>query len=212
MAGDTGSIVQVMAVACGMVTSGSGFFVGPNLVITNAHVVAGDPAPTVTVGTSTVGTEPVLFDPNLDIAVLHVATTSRPALTLVAGTAAPSTTAMVLGYPYGGPIRADMGTVISHDSARTSDIYGSGTTSRDIYEVRGLVRPGDSGSPVLGEDGRVLGVIFAAAPDDPTLAYAITSNAILQRMQLVATAGRPVDDGHCVRTDTPFVMEISGVP
>jgi S1-C subfamily serine protease len=203
------SIVQVMAMACDTVTSGSGFFISPYLVLTNAHVVAGDPAPHVIEGESAYPAEPVLFDPNLDIAVLRVAALRGTALPLVDRIAALPLPASIVGYPYGGPLSSDPATVTLHGLARTADIYGQSMTNRDVYVLRGLVRPGDSGGPITDHDGRVVGAIFAGAPNDPSTAYAITSSAIEARLQMDLPLAANVGDGRCIPAVAPFVMDIS---
>jgi S1-C subfamily serine protease len=205
---DEESTVQVRAPACTSIIFGSGFVIGRGLVVTNAHVIAGSRTPVVKIGGSEYPALPVLFDPEHDIAILRVSTLKSPGLELLPNKVKPRTAATLLGYPYGGPLTATVATVVSHDRASTPDIYGTPGSIRDIYEVDGLVRPGNSGGPLVGDDGSVLGVVFAASVGGHTVGFVLTSREVSHSASLVANTGRPVDVGPCIR-DNPFNIELS---
>jgi S1-C subfamily serine protease len=105
--------------------------------------------------------------------------------------------AIVLGYPLDGPYDAQGARVRDRREITGPDIYESGEVTREVYTLRGLVRSGNSGGPVVSPDGTVLGVIFAAAKDDPQLGFAVTAD----EAAAVAVAGRqrttPTSTGDC---------------
>ena len=172
-----GSIIKVRGIApsCSRQVEGSGFVYGAQRVMTNAHVVAGVQSPRVVLGASQLPARVVLFDPDRDVAVLAVPDLDRPALAFSAP-AAPGANAIVAGYPEDGPFSAVPARVRNRQFARGPDIYSQGTVTRDIYAVRAKVLPGNSGGPLLATDGRVYGVVFAAATDDADTGYALTAS------------------------------------
>jgi S1-C subfamily serine protease len=158
------SVVKVLGTACGLGIQGSGWIAGDGLVVTNAHVVAGQDDTTVQVGGEgpRYDTDPIWFDPKNDVAILRSPGISgAPALRLNAGAPA-GTSAAVLGFPENGsydvqPARLGRtGTVISRDA------YDHGPVQRKITALRGLVRSGNSGGPMVDGSGRVVATIFAA--------------------------------------------------
>ena len=175
---------------------GSGFVYADGHVLTNAHVVAGVRAPTVRVG----GVGPprpahvVLFDPRADVAVLDVSGLRAPALHF-AGSAQRGAPATVAGYPEGGGLDLRAAAVADRVRAQGQDIYGDSVTTRDIYAVRSLIRPGNSGGPLLTTDGRVYGVVFARSTSDPATGYVLTADQVRQKAQRAAHATQPVDTG-----------------
>jgi S1-C subfamily serine protease len=170
------SILKVLGSAsCGKQVEGSGFVFAPKRVMTNAHVVAGVPSPEVVIGTSRLDARVVVFDPNRDVAVLYVPDLDRPALRFAQQGAPNGANAIVIGYPEGGPFTPRAARVRNRLKARGSDIYSENEVTRDIYGVRSIVRPGNSGGPLLNTDGTVYGVVFAAATDSPDTGYALTA-------------------------------------
>jgi S1-C subfamily serine protease len=170
------SVLKVTGVAedCRRRVEGSGFVYADDRVMTNAHVVAGVREPEVEVEGRQLPARVVLFDPARDVAVLAVDGLDLPALPVAPEPAEPGDDAVVLGYPEDGPFRPDAARVIRAQEARGEDIYQSETVVRDIYAVKGLVRPGNSGGPLVDPQGRVLGLVFAAAADDRTVGYVLT--------------------------------------
>jgi S1-C subfamily serine protease len=174
------SVLKVTGVAeaCRKRIEGSGFVYAPGRVMTNAHVVAGVRDPQVEVrgadGPEQLDATVVLFDPARDVAVLAVDGLTAPALPIAPEEAGREQDAIVVGYPQDGPFRADAARVIRTQDARGKDIYQQDDVVREIYSVRGLVRQGNSGGPLLDVQGRVLGVVFAAAADDQTVGYVLT--------------------------------------
>jgi S1-C subfamily serine protease len=137
--------------------------IAPDEVLTNAHVVAGETDTTVEVGGSAppLPASAILFDPRNDLAVLRVRGLGLPALTL-AGAPAAGTAGAILGYPEDGPFVAEPGRIGVTQQVATQDAYGRGPVLRALTPVRGLVRPGNSGGPIVDAAGQVVATIFAA--------------------------------------------------
>ena len=159
------SVVRVLGTACGLGVQGSGWVAGKGIVVTNAHVVAGEDDTTVQVQ----GQGPhlraraIFFDPHDDVAVLRVGgLAGTPALHLNEG-AGTGTSGAILGFPHDGPYDVEAARLGSTTAVLTQDAYGRGPVRRDITSFRGRVRPGNSGGPVVGGDGRVLATVFAAS-------------------------------------------------
>ena len=190
------SVLKITGVAesCRKRIEGTGFVYAPGRVMTNAHVVAGVREPQVEVGGRQRPARVVLFDPGRDLAVLAVEGLQRPALPIAREAASGGDGAIVVGYPRDGPFRPDPARIIRSQRARGKDIYGERTVVREVYSLKGLVRPGNSGGPLIDPQGRVLGVIFAAAADDESVGYAVTwaeaassAKAGTQRTERVST-------------------------
>jgi S1-C subfamily serine protease len=159
-AGD--SVVKVLGTACGLGIEGSGWVAGPELVVTNAHVVAGESDTSVTSRSGdALDATAVHFDPRNDLAILRVQGLSLAALP-IASDVAVGTPGAVLGYPENGPFSVSpvrigtTGRVISQDS------YGRGPITREMTPFRGEVRSGNSGGPAVDAGGQVLTTVFAA--------------------------------------------------
>ncbi|MEN0084930.1 MAG: MarP family serine protease [Leifsonia sp.] len=192
------SVVTVLATkpACGVDSEGSGWVVQRGRVVTNAHVVAG--ASSVVVresgSTSVERATLVAFDPSRDLAVLDVTDLNAPALDigpdLTAGAAA-----WAAGYPGDGPFTISPQRVRDRITARGTDIYQSGSVDRDIYSLRGVVRPGNSGGPLLDAEGDVAGVVFARSATDPETGYALTLAELRPVLSSVGSA--PISSGAC---------------
>jgi S1-C subfamily serine protease len=193
------SVVRVLGTACGLGIEGSGWVAAPGLVVTNAHVVAGENDTVVQVG----GRAPNLkaavvgFDPHDDIAVLRVAGLGLAPLP-ISSSAPAGRAAAILGYPEDGPFSAVPGRIGSTAAVRTEDAYGQGPVTRSITSLRGVVRPGNSGGPILDGAGRVLATVFAAITGGSQPGGFAIPNS-LARAQLAAAESRtgPVATGHC---------------
>ena len=178
------SIVKVLAGSgqCGHDSEGSGFVYAPGRVITNAHVVAGMHSVTVR-DSSTHTARVVLFDPDVDLAVLAVGGLRGKPLAFAPTPARVSASAIVAGYPQDGPFDPEPARIRDLDRAYGKNIYGDNDSAghsigRDIYVVRANVRPGNSGGPLLATNGRVLGVVFATAVDASDTGYALTAGEV----------------------------------
>jgi S1-C subfamily serine protease len=191
------STVKVEGYGCGVIQEGSGFVAAPGLVVTNAHVVAGISRPLVQVGKSIRTTTVVLFDPDFDLAVLKVPGLTSPVLPLAPTRVGRGTTGAVLGYPGGGPFTATGAGVMAAFEAQGRDIYGDHLTVRNVYELNAVVRPGNSGGPLVLPDGQVLGVVFSRSTVDGKVGYALTSPDVVPRLALAERAKEPVGTGAC---------------
>jgi S1-C subfamily serine protease len=191
-----GSTVRIEGAACGGVLEGSGFVVAPGYVVTNAHVVAGMASPMVQRGGTSQAGIPVLFDPRMDIALLHVASDPGPVLHLGQSTVSRGNGGAILGYPEGGNLTEGAAAVRGEITAQGRDIYGRASVTREIYDLQTLVRPGNSGGPFVLPDGQVAGVVFAASTTERNTGYALTSPEVwrtiqpgIGRTQAVSTQG-----------------------
>jgi S1-C subfamily serine protease len=192
------SIVKVTgeASSCSQVIEGSGFVISPHHVLTNAHVVAGvDAGLTVTEnGEPYHDASVVLYDPNRDLAVLYVPGLSAPPL-FFDGAASYNTTADVAGYPRNSQSLTVVGAKIGRSFTATGpNIYQSGSVNRQMYAVRALIKPGNSGGPLLSPDGEVYGVVFAASTSYPDTGYALTA------AEVASDVAASRDDFHAVGT------------
>ena len=195
------SVVRVTGQAnCGLFFSGSGAVIGPNLVVTNAHVVAGIASPLVFTGNdegSALPSVPVFFDPVRDAAVLLVPGLDLPALRTGADPQDGEVLA-VAGYPEGGPLVLSAAAVRATVTATGSNIYGEGLLTRPVVVLAGEVLPGDSGGPILSSTGQVEGLLFAAATGvDHHVGYSMTASE-LDQIIADATGRTPVDTGGCL--------------
>ena len=186
------------AYACGRGSSGTGFVVAEDRVVTNAHVVAGVDTPVVELpGVPAREGRIVYFDPIDDLAVIAVDDLDATALpfspTLAAGAAA-----VVQGYPYGGPFTMVPASVQSVGVANVPDVYDSSWNPREIYSLQAVVRPGNSGGPLLTGDGEVAGVVFARAENDENIGYAMTMAELTPVADRAPALTNTVSTGSCV--------------
>jgi S1-C subfamily serine protease len=190
------SVVRVLGTACGIGIEGSGWVIAPGEVLTNAHVVAGESDTVVEVGgnppdhTATV----VLYDPRNDLAILDVQGLDLAPLQL--GSAPASGTAgVILGYPLDGAFAAEPARIGATATVETQDAYGRGPLPRLLTSVRGLIRPGNSGGPVVDAGGAVLTTVFAATTSPgPRGGYGVANATV--RADLAAVSG-PVSTEGC---------------
>lgn len=194
------SVLKILGVApsCQRALEGTGFIFAPEQVVTNAHVVAGTTGVTVESSQGVLDGTVVAFDPRRDIAVIHVAGLEAPALEFAGAPATSGQEGVVLGYPGGGPYTAVAARVREELNLSGPNIYRSGNVDRDVYTVRGSVRQGNSGGPLVDADGRVLGVVFGAAVDDADTGFALTLNEVQPVLTAATSARSGVDTGACV--------------
>lgn len=191
------STVKVYGTACGRILSGSGFSPAADTIVTNAHVVAGVSKPSVlrTDGKRLPATVQV-FDPNRDLAVLHVAGLGEDALPVATGDVGQD--AAVFGHPQGQDELAVIPARIeSKVNAQGLDLYGSKEIRREVLILASLLVPGDSGGALVDTSGSVVGVAFAVAPDEPATSYALSS-VELKAVLAVPRSGT-VETGACLR-------------
>ncbi|MDZ5622622.1 MarP family serine protease [Nocardioides bizhenqiangii] len=181
---------------CGRGVEGTGFVFDRNLVMTNAHVVAGVDDPEVEIDGGTELARVVLYDSELDIAVLSVDTGGAPILQFDES-AGPEDPVAIVGYPQDGPFDVQPGRIRDNPTLRSPDIYGSGTVLRDVFSLRGLVRPGNSGGPIITPDGDVAGVVFAASVEDDDTGYALTAEQVAESAAEVEDSDSEVDTEDC---------------
>ena len=192
-------VVRVLSSApqCSGGAEGSGWVVAEDRVITNAHVVAGSEQLVVQLGG--VGQQKpatlVAFDPETDLAVLDVPGLGVAPLALGSELAA-ADAAFVAGYPENGPYDLGSARIRQVLQATGLDIYSQNEVSREIYSVRGTVRPGNSGGPLLDSSGQVVGVVFARSTTDAETGYALTLDQIAPMLAQVG-ATDPVSSGGC---------------
>ena len=193
----TPSTVKISGIACNRIQEGSGFVtLGQDVVITNAHVVAGQDSTKVERNDGDVlDAVVVVFDTERDLAVLRVAGLAR--IPLPVGDSSDRATGGVFGHPGGAPLRVSPFVVGDEVRAVGTDIYDARRTERDVLILASQLRPGDSGGALVDGSGAVVGVAFAIAPDDPNVAYALDTSEV--NAVLTGDLATPVDTGPCLR-------------
>lgn len=190
--------VSGTAYSCGRSSTGTGFVIAPDRIVTNAHVVAGVERPLVELpGRAAQEGRIVYFDPVDDLAVIAVDGLPAEPLPIV-GTLGPGSPAVVQGYPLGGPFTMVSAGVLSTGRAPIADIYDESSALRQIYDLRAAVRPGNSGGPLLTEDGAVAGVVFARAENDPERGYAMTIEELAPVVSEAPGLTDAVPSGRCI--------------
>ena len=181
---------------CGSGVEGTGFLYAPNRLMTNAHVVAGVTEPEVKAGDRTLDGTVVYYNPDLDIAVLDVPGLDGPTIGFDLNGEERQQGA-VLGFPQDGPFDAQPARIRGDQRLRSPDIYGNGTVTRHVFSLRGLIRPGNSGGPLVSTGGRVLGVVFAASVSDRDTGYALTADQVRRAAAVGLDSEGRVSSGNC---------------
>jgi len=173
------SVVRVLGTACGLGVEGSGWIAAPGLVVTNAHVVAGETDTTVTPAGSgsSADATPVHYDPSNDVALLRVNGLDDSPLSFAPQVRA-GTPGAVLGYPENGPFTVAPARVGSTGPVVTQDSYGRGPIARQLTSLRGEVHSGNSGGPLVDAAGRVMGTVFAATTQGKPGGYAVPNGVV----------------------------------
>jgi S1-C subfamily serine protease len=192
------STVKVTSAACDAQLTGTGFAIAPDYVLTNAHVVAGATRTRVTLGSDTHDATPVLFDPELDVAVLWVRGLRASALRFAAADPPRGAEGAALGYPNGRGLAVVAAAVAGHYPATGRDIYADRKVTRQILELRADIERGDSGGPFVLADGTVGGVVFAEARTDPEVGYALSPTEVSVRVAPATGRTGGVDTGPCI--------------
>ncbi|GLY47915.1 MarP family serine protease [Lentzea sp. NBRC 102530] len=190
--------VRGRAPSCSRALEGTGFVIAPERVMTNAHVVAGTNEVTVEVGRGQFDATVVSYDPRTDIAVLAVPDLEATPLQFRSDEVQPGEDGIVLGYPLDGPYKASPARVRERiPLLRGPDIYDAQTVTRDVYTVRAEVRSGNSGGPLVDPNGRVMGVVFGAAVDDPETGFVLTAQQVQSMVQKAPTLTKRASTQGC---------------
>ena len=192
------STARVTSRACQTQITGTGTLIAPGYLVTNAHVVAGAGTIRAAIGANIVDATPVLFDPDLDVAVLYVPGLSGPALRFAATDPVRGDQGVALGYAGGGVLAVLPAAVTGDYPATGRDIYGAGRITRNILELRAGVEPGDSGGPLVLENGTIGGVVFAQSRTNPGVGYALTPTSVAVRVAPALGRTSPVSVGNCL--------------
>jgi S1-C subfamily serine protease len=176
-------IVKVLAMGCPATHEGTGFFVAPHLVVTNAHVVAG--ATSVTVGG--VRAQVALFDPVNDVSILRVSTRATP-LNFSSSVPLSGAKAQIIGFPLDGGRKLSPSVISGEITAQSRNIYDTQTFDRTVLVVYSNIEPGNSGSPVLVR-GLVTGLVFSKALSQDETAYAIPAATVMHDLHMTPTTG-----------------------
>ena len=161
--------------------------------MTNAHVVAGVDEPTVEIDGNAVAATVVYYDPKVDVAVLAVESGETPPLPFDLQVE-PKEGVAILGFPEDGPYDVQPARVRSEQRLRSPNIYGDGAVIRDVLSLRGKVRPGNSGGPVVSSAGDVVGLVFAASLTDSDTGYALTASQVCPRRRTLGIVGQEAVD------------------
>lgn len=195
------SVVKITgrAPACDQEQSGSGFVIARDRVLTNAHVVQGVTEPVVTApnGQALAG-RVTYYDPQRDLAVITVTGLEADALT-VAAPPSVGDRGVVAGYPFGGPFTEGGARVTQSGTVSVPDVSGGGTTARQVAAIAADVEQGNSGGPLLGTNGRVIGIVFAKSTSAGDLGYAMTPGEFRTVVQRADTLTSRVSTGACSR-------------
>ena len=187
-------VVRIQGTACGLGVEGSGWIAAPGVVVTNAHVVAGEGDTRVQlrgVGAA-LPAQAIAYDPHDDVAVLRVPGLAGTVLRMSSASAGDE--GAVLGFPHNGPYDVRAARVGATQTVISQDAYGRGPVRRKMTPFRGLVRPGNSGGPVVGSDGTVLATVFASTRGHPRGGYAVPDDVV---SRVLASARGRVSTGPC---------------
>lgn len=194
------SVIHVMgeAQACSRRLMGTGFMIDEDYVITNAHVVAGTNSVTLDTVTGMYNADVVYYNPDLDIAVLYSPEVSLPVLSWAEEIAATGDDAIVMGFPESGPFEAAPARVADMIRISGPNIYATTRVEREAYAVRGSIRQGNSGGPMVNTEGQVLGVVFGASVDNSDIGYVLSAAEVRNAIGDYAELTMPVDTQQCV--------------
>lgn len=179
------SVVRVLSTACGLGIEGSGWVVEPEVIVTNAHVIAGADDTTVTTQEGAqLDATPIYYEPRLDLALLRVGTTLPPLP--VSAQRHEGEDAAVLGYPENGPYTLSPARIGETRTTISEDSYGNGSVERTITALSGSVRSGNSGGPLVDASGHVVGTVFAATTSGPRGGFAIPAEQVREALRHTA--------------------------
>ncbi len=195
-----GSTVRVEATACADFVTGSGFAINAHHIVTNAHVVAGSDKVWISFDgqLDRYPADVVMYDPELDIALLYEADVRLTPLALASSGPDRGTQTAALGYTGGGRLRTIPGVVSRELDAVGRDIYGTDIVERKVIEMRENVQPGDSGGPLIMADGAVAGVTFSKSQEDLQIGYALAPDAVASAIAPALASSTPADTKGCI--------------
>lgn len=193
------SVVKIEGKGCGGISDGSGFVADTDLVITNAHVIAGVQNPYIIDGKGRHPATVLWFDAELDMAVLRTNDLAGKPLTMKVQSAKSGTQGATLGYPGGGDFAAHPATVVDSFVAVGRDIYNQNTTRRDVYSVRSDIEPGNSGGPLINKDGEVIGLVFAKSTTYEDVGYALMMEKVISGLNQAKDKSQLVNTGSCTQ-------------
>ena len=191
--------VRVSSIACGYGIEGSGWVAAPDLVVTNAHVVAGEAVTSVQPGGAGARyrADVVLFDVRNDVAILRVDGLGLAPMRLASPT--PGEPAAVPGFPDNGPLDIEPARTGATQRVISADAYNRGPVERTVTSFRVHVLPGNSGGPVINTDGEVVATVFASRTSSRNAGYGIPSQIVQRRLAVAAERTEPVSTGGCAR-------------
>ncbi|AGF71347.1 MarP family serine protease [Corynebacterium halotolerans] len=194
------SVIHVMgdSQVCRRRLMGSGFVSAPDYVVTNAHVVAGTERVRLDTVLGVKDATVVYYNPDIDIAVLHSPGLELPVLPWATEAGDSGDDALVMGFPDSGPFEASPARIRDQITIAGPDIYASGRVEREAYIVRGSIRQGNSGGPLVNTDGNVLGMVFGASVDQSDTGYALTAGEVQRQIGDYTSLTAPVDTQVCV--------------
>jgi S1-C subfamily serine protease len=192
--------IDGIAESCSAAMVGTGFIVSPERVITNAHVVAGVKEPVITLFNSQtqLSGRVIAIDRKKDIAIIFVPGLTGEKLTFI-GPVTPNEIGFVVGYPNGGNLRTMPVSVTSEFESIGTDIDGNGETRRDVIVFGGDVKPGNSGGPLLNDQGQVLGVVFAADAENKNTGYALAPSEVAKLVSETSSVMQAIETGECAK-------------
>ncbi len=189
--------VRVRSIACGYGIEGSGWVAAPDLIVTNAHVVAGETVTRIQPGGTELPrrAEVVLFDAKNDVAILRVDNLGLNPMPLAAPEVGEA--AAVLGFPESGPLDVRPARTGATQHVISGDAYNRGPVERTVTSFRVYVRPGNSGGPVVNGDGEVVATVFASRANSDGSGYGIPSQIIQRRLATATELTEPASTRRC---------------
>lgn len=191
------SVVKVEGVGCGGITQGTGFVIGIDLVMTNAHVIAGVKKPIIVDGNGQHTARAILFDARLDVAILASSNLSGLPLKLNTDKVDVGSAALAMGFPGGGDFKLSPANVLERFSATGKDIYNQADVEREIYSINADIQHGNSGGPLVNKGGEVIGLIFAESTTNGQVGYALVSGAVKEAVNTSNSQQPSVATGSC---------------
>lgn len=193
------SVVKIMGYGCGnYVSDGSGFVAAKDLIVTNAHVVAGIDKPIVQDKNGRHQSDIIHFDPDVDLAILRANSLAGTPIPIRYSDVPRGSQGVVLGYPGGGGYSAVSAGVIEKIIAVGRNIYGTGQVQRPVYGLNTSVVPGNSGGPFVLTSGEVAGVIFASSQTNENVGYSLTSEMLKPALNSALNSADVVSSGKCL--------------